>query len=62
MRAQQQWAKLRKHILDMKTKANHLVVALAEANEKKLETKYGEESGINQGGKYGEKSGTGVVN
>lgn len=57
IRAQAKWARLRKHIAEMRTKANHLVVALAEANEQKLETKYGNESGVKTGGKFGDKSG-----
>ena len=41
VRGQHHWRTLRKHIQEMRHKANHLVMMLSEANEKKLETKYG---------------------
>ena len=44
IRAQKNWGILRTHIREMKFTANHLVIYLAEANEAKLETKYGQES------------------
>ena len=58
--AQKNWALLRKHVAEMRTKANHLVVALAEAYEEKLENRYEAETNANVGGKYGEKN-TGIV-